>query len=459
MKKNLAAPPPFKHQSKSINFILDTPRALDLSDPGTGKTRVQIDAYASRRSRGGKCALVLAPKSLLRSAWEDDFKKFQPHVLVSVCPADKREEGFARDADVYVTNTDAVRWLVKQPPKFFAKFDTLIIDEMSSFKHSTSQRSKALAKLKKHFTYRYGMTGTPNANSITDLWHQVFVIDDGQRLGPSFYHFRNSVCSSQQVGPQANMVKWIEKPGAEVAVSGLIQDMVVRHKFEECIDIPPNHQYTMTYHLSPRQLAVYARFERDAIVAVQNTHIAAVNAAGVMGKLLQIASGAAYDANDGYTTIDTGRYELAADLIADREDPCVVFFNWTHQRDELIKELEKRELTYTVIDGSVRDKDRKTAVDHFQAGFYRVLLAHPASAAHGLTLVKATTTLWVSPTYNLEHFLQGNKRIYRAGQTKKTETIVLLAEGTIEEKVYAKLQDKNVKQSDLLSIIKDLSSV
>ncbi|MDQ3273765.1 MAG: DEAD/DEAH box helicase [Actinomycetota bacterium] len=456
--KNPPAPPPFVHQTKSINFILKNPRALDLSDPGTGKTRVQIDSFVARRNRGGKCALVIAPKSLLRSAWEDDFRKFAPKVLVSVCTAEKREAGFKRDADVYVTNTDAVRWLAKQPKAFFAKFDTLIIDEMSSFKHSTSQRSKALRNIKKYFEYRYGMTGTPNANSITDIWHQVFIIDDGQRLGNSFFQFRGSVCSPVQVGPQPNMVKWQDKPGAEIAVSGLIQDMVVRHKFEECIDIPPNHQYTLTYHLPLKQRTFYARFERDAVVAIQNTHISAINAAGVMGKLLQIASGAAYDEADKYSLIDTGRYEMAADLIEQRTDPCVVFFNWTHQRDELIKELDRRDITHCLIDGSVPDRDRKTAVDHFQAGFYRVLLAHPQSAAHGLTLVRATTTLWVSPTYNLEHFMQGNKRIYRAGQTQKTETIVLLAENTVEEKVYAKLMDKNVKQTDMLEILKSLAS-
>lgn len=451
-------PPPFDHQVKSTNFLMKTERALDLSDPGTGKTRVQIDCFAARLKRGGKRMLVIAPKSLLRSAWEDDFKKFQPHVIVSVCPADKRELAFQKDADVYVTNTDAVRWLVKQPAKFFAKFDTLVIDEMSSFKHSTSQRSRSLAKIRKYFKYRYGMTGTPNANTISDIWHQAFIIDDGARLGTSFFQFRASVCSPEQVGPQPNMVKWVDKQGAEQAVSGLLQDLVVRHKFEECIDIPANFEYTTTYHLSPRQLAAYTRMEKDAVFAVQNTHVSAINAAGVMTKLLQIASGAAYNELGGYSLIDTGRYEMAADLIEQRDNPSVVFFNWKHQKEELIKEFAKRDITYCVIDGSVNDADRKTAVDHFQAGFYKVLLAHPQSAAHGLTLTRATTTLWVSPTYNLEHFLQGNKRIYRAGQTQKTETIVILAEGTIETKVYKKLQEKNLRQSDMLEILKDLSS-
>lgn len=450
----MTTPTLFKHQVLSIRFFLEQPRGLDLSDPGTGKTRVQIEVFAARRKRGGKCALVIAPKSLLHSAWQDDFHKFAPWIKTSVCPADKRAAGFAADADVYITNTDAVRWLAEQPPRFFARFDTLIVDEISSFKHSTSKRSRALAKIRKYFTFRYGLTGTPNANSITDIWHPTFIIDDGKRLGSSFFHFRSAVCAPQQVGPRPEMVKWVDKPGAEAAVSGLLQDIVIRHRFEDCIDIPANHQYTMTYHLSPRQQAAYLKMERDAVLSIQDQKITAINAAGVLGKLLQIASGAAYDADGEYALIDTGRYEMAVDLIEQRHDPVLVFFNWAHQKEELERELKAREITYAVLDGSVTsDNERKRIVDFFQAGFYRVLLAHPQSAAHGLTLVRAATTLWVSPTYNLEHWLQGNRRVYRAGQTRKTETIMLIAANTIEEKVYAKLQDKNARQADLLALL------
>lgn len=449
----------FKHQGQSINFMGTRFRVLDASDPGTGKTRVQIELFAARRKAGGKAALVIAPKSLLRSAWEDDFKKFAPGVIVSVAPADRREKAFATPADVYVTNTDAVNWLVKQDKKFFDRFDTLIIDELSAFKHHTSGRSKAMNKVKKHFKYRYGLTGTPNANSITDLWHQMFILDDGQRLGKSFYQFRNSTQTPEQVGPSAQMLKWVDKPGSEVAVGGMIQDMVVRHKFEECIDIPANHEYTVPYHMPSRQEKVYRAFEKDAIAAVtSNQVISAVNAAGVMQKLMQIASGASYSdglAGERYVSIDSGRYELVADL-ADQRTNSVVFFNWQHQKEHLEAEFKKKGLTYAVIDGSTSDKARKEAVDLFQAGFYRVLLAHPQSAAHGLTLTRGTATIWASPTYNLEHWLQGNRRIYRAGQTQKTETIVVVAPGTVEEKVMQKLIDKNVRQTSMLAFLQEM---
>lgn len=450
----------------------DRPAVLDASDPGTGKTRVQIDLCAARKAAGCKATLVIAPKSLLRSAWQDDFRRFAPHITTSVATATNRDKAFQELADVYITNTDAAKWLAKQPPSFFKRFDTLVIDELSAFKHRTSQRSKAINKIKRHFKHRYGLTGTPNANSITDLWHQVFILDDGKTLGKSFYQFRASVCHPTQNGPMPNMVVWEDKPGAELAVGHLMADMVVRHKFEECIDIPENHTYCVPYYMSTKQRRTYDDMERFAISMLDSGRtISSLNAAGTMTKLLQIASGASYSDEGsgstvlqakvadalGYAPIDTGRYELVADLVEQRQH-SVVFFNWSHQRDMLIKEFESRGITYTVIDGSTTDTARKLSVDHFQGGFYRVLLAHPQSAAHGLTLTKGTATIWASPTYNLEHFLQGNRRIYRAGQTQKTETIVVLADDTIEQKVYDKLLTKEKRQGNMLELLKELFS-
>lgn len=446
----------FDHQKKSVAFMLKHERVLDASDPGTGKTRVQIELFAQRRKAGGRCALVIAPKSLLKSAWENDFAKFAPGLRCSVAQARNRKQAFAIPADVYITNVDATKWLAEQGPAFFARFDTLIIDELSMFKHHTAQRSKALNKIKGHFKFRYGLTGTPNSNGIADIWHQVFVLDDGEHLGRNFYKFRSMTQVPQQQGPSANMLKWIDREGAEEAVGEMIKDMTVRHKFEECFDIPANFETEVPFFMQDGHRTLYNNFKRDALVMLKSGDmISALNAAAVANKLLQIASGASYTGEDGkYALVNEDRYELIADLCEQRKH-TVVFFHWKHQRDCLMKALEKRGLTYACIDGSVNDQDRFEAVQDFQGGFYRVILAHPASAAHGITLTKGTTTIWASPTYNLEHWLQGNRRIYRAGQTQKTETISIIAKGTIEEIVQSRLADKNVKQINLLKLLHD----
>lgn len=462
----MACFPLFEHQRQSLEFMRGQNKVFDASDPGTGKTRVAIESFSERRLRGGGTALIIAPKSLLRAAWQADIRKFAPHLKTSVAYAENRDAAFATDADCYITNHDAVKWLVKQKPTFFKNFDTLIIDEIGAFKHGTSLRSKALNKIKKHFEFRLGMNGTPTPNSVTDLWNQVFVIDDGARLGPSFFGFRAAVCKPVQNGPSASMIKWVDKEGASVAVTKLIEDITIRHKFEDCTDIPENYKYAIPYELSPAQWDAYVQMEKDQIsllygsieasvrgrITGENPSkvVTAVNAAVAATKLLQIASGAVYEDSDTYHLVDTGRYNLVLDLAEERRH-TVIFFLWKHQKDYLVAEAKKRGLTHCVIDGSVNITKRNEDVDYFQKGLYRICFVHPQSGAHGLTLTRGTATIWASPTYNLEHYQQGLKRIYRVGQTQKTETITVVAPGTIEERVWKALQNKNVKMDDLLS--------
>ena len=448
----------FKHQQACIEFFRGQPRGLDLSDAGTGKTRTMIDLFAERRAAGGKCALILGPKSLLETAWGDDIQKFAPHLGISVAYASNREAAFGKEAAVYITNHDAVRWLVKQRPKFFARFDTLIIDEISAFKHRTSLRSRCLKKIAKHFKYRYGLTGTPNTNSILDIWHQVFVIDDGKRLGKTFFHFRQTVAFPVQVGPAANMVKWVDKQGAQIAIADLISDISVRYTLEECHDLPENRIYEINYALTPKQRLAYEHMAKHAILeTLNNETINAVNAAVLITKLLQIASGTVYDESNIPITIESDRYQLVTDLVAARSH-SLVFFHWKHQAKCLEDLFHKAGITSCRIDGTVTGRARTKVIREFQQGYYQVCLAQPQSAAHGLTLTRATTAIWPSPTYNLEHFIQGNHRIHRAGQDRRTETILITAKNTIEETVYKKLRDKDLKQIDFLAMLKGLST-
>lgn len=446
----------YAHQKESVAFASKLKAFFDASDPGTGKTAVQIELFRRRRKgrKGGKCALVIAPKSLLRPAWFMDFQKFAPELKCSIAYADNREEAFAAEADVYITNTDAAVWLAKQKPKFFDRFDTLIIDEVTSFKHHTSDRSRALGKIKKYFTYRSGLSGTPNSRTICDIWHPINILDDGERLGKSFFGFRSACCTPVQTGPKTSMVEWQDKEGAEEAVAGLIADITIRHKFEECIDIPENHMYSVSYQLSKKQDKAYQQLKAISVAELQSGKIVtAINGAAVTTKLQQIASGAVYH-DDEAVLVDNGRYSLILDLIEERQH-SVCFFLWRHQRDGLIKEAERRGVTFCVIDGDTPSREREEMVQHYQNGFYRVMFAHPQSAGHGLTLTRGTATIWASPTFNLEHFAQGNKRVYRNGQKNRTETIVVLAENTIDEHIYSVLETKNKRMSNLLNLLQE----
>lgn len=465
---------PFKHQLKSLKHAEMTSIVFDCSDPGTGKTGVAIWAAEKRIKRKQvRKVLVLAPKSLLRSVWLNDFRKFAPAIKVAVSTAGKHEAVFAQDATVYVTNIDAVKWLAKQPKKFFAQFDELIIDESNAYKHATSARSKAAARIAPYFKYRRAMTGTPNSNTITDVWHQIKILDGGHRLGGSFFAFRNAVCTPIQVGAHAQALNWVDKPGAEEMVFGLLSDIVVRHKFEDCVDIPANHKYTVPYQMTPKQRRAYEEMENVAICNIYGSketyaaavakgerptpvdNVTAINAAAVMTKLQQIASGAVYASPEKYHVIDSARYEMILDLVEERAH-SLTFFLWKHQRDLLLAEAEKRGISYALIDGSVPEKERDAIVKQYQVGAYQTLFAHPKSAAHGLTLTKGTATIWSSPTYDLDIFVQGSKRQHRMGQTQKTETIVITAEDSVEQKIWDTLLDKESRMTTLLDLFATL---
>ncbi len=449
-----AIPPPFNHQTKSTKRQLEDDRIFDTSDPGTGKTRAALDAFNHRVKLGtSKKCLVLAPKSILQPAWGNDIKKFTPELTYSIATALNRAKAFDKEANIYITNHDAVKWILEHK-EVLKGFDTIIIDELTAYKHHTSQRSKAVRKLVKLFKYRVGLTGTPNPNSITDIHHQLLLIDDGERLGTSFWKFRASVCEPVQVGPGKEMLQWVDKVGAEEAVADLIEDITIRNKFDECIDIPPHSVSTIEFDLSEKHRLSYEELRLTSILELQSTTITAVHAGTVANKLLQLTSGSVYDNDKISRIIDTERYEIIIELVKQRKQSLVAF-NWRHQREELVKLAKKAKIKYAVIDGEASDKERIEAVNEFQAGRLQVIFAHPQSAGHGLTLTKGTATIWASPTYNAEHFEQLNKRIHRAGQTQKTETILIAARNTIDTEVYKKLNGKLEKMTNLLGLLKD----
>lgn len=433
----------YQHQVKTVKFFESNPRVLCTSDPGTGKTLCVIETVRQRRRR----TLVFAPKSILQPSWGNDIEKFAPDTTYAIAYADNRQEAFESGAKIVITNIDAAVWVAKNK-HLLKDFETLVIDESTAYKSPTSQRSKAMVEIAKMFDYRIALTGTPTPNGIIDIWHQIKILDDGAHLGGSFWKFRSM---THNAIPRGQFTDWVEREGINDAVFGLISDMSIRFKLEDVIDMPERVVTDISFDLSPKHLALYRKMKTDMILHLKSNTVTAVNKAVLAAKLAQVASGAVYG-DTGYEALSPERYELILDLIEQR-DQCVVAFHWGHQRDILTDLAAKRGVTFAVIDGEVSSKDRTEAVAAFQAGMVKVIFAHPASASHGLTLTKGTTTIWASPTYNAEHFEQFNARIYRAGQTKRTETILISAAGTIDAQVYDILKTKQSKMTDLLELL------
>jgi len=453
--------PPWAHQKATKTFFAKVDRGYDFSDPGTGKTRSHAEIFRDRKGR--KRMLVVCPKTLMFAAWGADIERFTPELTVSYATAEQREAAFAMNTDVVIINTDGVKWFTdknkkeqRRRRKYLEGFDELVIDESTTFKHHTSQRSKAMKEIRVYFKRRRALTGTPTANSVMELWHQALIIDDGASLGDSYFRMRDAMQVSTQVGPDPKMVRYDDKPQAESVVSSLINPRAIRHAFEDVMKhVPANHRSVREFTLSPKALAAYKRMESDYILLSDDpTHpITAVHAAALRTKLLQIASGAVYGGSgeDGaYQIIDHQRYELVTELV-DSVKHSVVFFNWKHQRDELCKAFDAAGFAYALIDGSVNQRERDQIVVDYQAGKYKTLLLHPRTGAHGLTLTRGTTTIICSPIYEADILKQAIFRIYRGAQDQVTNTILVQAKGTVEDLVYARLDAKTTRMEDFLS--------
>ena len=441
-------PVAYDHQKKTTDFIVANPKCMITSDPGTGKTRAVLDAHVAI---GGR-TLVLAPLSILEAAWGEDIKKFQPNINYEVAYARNREEVFKQtDLDMVITNFEAVNFLRKNT-RYCKQFDTIVIDEFTAFKNRTAKRSKNIKDIIHHFTNRIVMSGTPNSNTILDIWHPALLVDDGERLGARFFQFRSQVCTPRFNG-FAN--EWIDKPDAEDAVAIRLRDITVRYALSECMDLPDNITRTINTNLSKQIQQKYNLLANDSVLYTKTGTVNAVHAGARVKKLLQLVTGAVYDEDKLVQFVHQERYDIVMTLV-DQRAHCLVAFNWRHERDALIELAEKQGVTYEVIDGTVKAEKRKDIVARFQAGQIKMLLCHPQSASHGLTLTKATTVIWCSPTYNAEHFQQFNQRIHRSGQTQKTETILIQARNTWEPEVYKKLNTKLGRMENLLHILQEV---
>lgn len=441
----MIAPPLYAHQQADIEFIKAHPRILNFSDCGTGKTRTAIEAIRARKNEGR--TLVVCPKSIMQPAWANDIRKFAPELKYSLAYAEGRAEAFHADTDVVIINHDGVKWLadaIKQRSPLLNNFCQCIIDESTAYKNA-SQRSTAMLALRIFFKYRIIMTGTPYTESLCDIWRQVYIADDGQRLGPSFYRYRDTVAVGKQYGNGATI--WEDRAGMEPIIHEKLCDIAIRHRLEDCVDIPPRETIAIPTTLNKQHKKLYDKLYADAILELENGTVNALNAAVLANKLLQVASGAVYDSNGNYHILDSDRYELVAELAKQRPQ-CVIAFQWNHQKSALQKLLPQA----GTIDGTIDIKTRNKLVADFQNGDCPILLIHPKAGAHGLTLTAGHDTIWASPTYSAETFIQFNHRIYRAGQTKKTRTLLITATDTLEPLVYNKLQGKLDKAALILSL-------
>lgn len=446
---------PHKYQLTAINHVINVPKCGLFLDMGLGKTVSTLTAIKElkyNRFQVNK-VLIIAPKKVAEGTWSKEKDKWNHtkdfRVSLVLGSQQKRIKALSVNADLYIINRENIPWLVDYLRNDWY-FDTVVIDESSSFKNSRSKRFKALKMILPKINRLIELTGTPSPNGVEDLWAQIYLLDQGTRLEKYITHFRAKYMEPNKRN-RSQIFDYKIKDGVYDSIINKISDICISMKSEDYLELPDLSYNEIPVILNDKARRDYDKMERDFVLELEGAEdeITAVNAAALSNKLLQISNGAVYDSTGIYTEVHDAKIEAFLELVERLQGKSLlVFYNFQHDRDRIKRALEKSDLVV---------KELKTTQDEddWNAGKIDILLTHPASAAYGLNLQEGGNRVcWFGLSWNLEHYQQANKRLHRQGQKEKVIIHHLVTQGTRDEDVMRALDNKAGVQEEIMQSLK-----
>lgn len=442
---------PHQYQEHAIKHVLENPMSGLFLEMGLGKTVATLTAITELLHNYFEVdkVLVIAPKRVAEDTWSRETEKWDHTKYLKVSKVlgseQKRIRALKDKADIYVINRENVEWLVNHYKKDWP-FDMVVIDELSSFKSAKSRRFKALRKVRPLIKRVVGLTGTPSPNGLIDLWPQIYLLDQGERLGKTITGYREKYFKPGRRDRSRHIVyEWNLKENAEEEIYEKISDICVSMASKDYLKMPERVDHVVDIELPKNIKAKYKQLERDLLLPFTAGDVVADTAAVLSNKLLQLANGAIYDENGATQEIHEEKLKALDDCIeAANGKPVLVFYAYKHDLERL-KERYKE----AVVLGDSND------IAKWNKGEIPIMLVHPASAGHGLNLQDGgSTIIWFGLTWSLENYQQANARLYRQGQKNSVIIHHLVAKGTVDEDVMRALQGKAVGQDALMEAVK-----
>lgn len=437
---------PHDYQSYATEFIISHPVCALMLDMGLGKTVITLSALWQLLLDYflvGK-VLVIAPKRVAEDTWSREFGKWDHLTGLTISKIlgtkAERETALRADADIYIINRENVVWLVEN---YRWDFDTVVIDELSSFKSNKAQRFKAMKRVRPKIRRIVGLTGTPAPNGLLDLWPQMNLLDMGQRLGRFIGGYREQYFLPNKRNRDI-IYSYRLKPGAEEKIYQLISDICISMKAVDYLQMPEYISAKVEVEMNEKEQRLYDQLEKEMVLTVGKEELDAVNAAALSNKLLQMANGAVYGEDKKVVQIHDRKLDALEDLIeAANGKPVLVAYWFKHDRDRILKRFE------------ARDIDTAKDITDWNEGRIPVALIHPASAGHGLNLQDGgSTIIWFGLTWSLELYQQLNARLWRQGQRNTVVIEHIITKGTVDEDVIRSLERKDAGQSALIESVK-----
>ena len=443
---------PHAYQARAVRHILTHPFCALFMEMGLGKTVVTLTAIRALREdylEAGR-PLVIAPKSVARNTWTAEASKWD-HLsglriaLVMGTPAQRRK-ALEEDADVWVTNRDNVSWLTRELGVGW-DFDTVVLDESTSFKNWQSKRWKSLNAVRPRIRRMVLLTGTPAPNGLMDLWAQFRILDQGERLGKFIGQYRERWFHP---GARSGAVvyEWLPNKGARERIAAHIGDITMSLKAADYLELPDVVDCGMALEMEEAERNAYRQFERDCIMSLEDgAEIEAVTAVALANKLLQFASGAVYDSDHEWHAVGSTKMEALGDLLEQTHEPVLLYYNYRHEQVRIMAEHPE----------AVSFRGEPEILERWNAGQISLLLAHPASTAYGLNMQQGGHIIvWYSPTWDLELYQQANARLHRQGQEKPVMLYHLTCAGTMDETVVRALARKEDTQNAIMNKLKTI---
>lgn len=447
---------PHQYQIDGINWMLSNPRSGLFLPPGLGKTSTVLMAFSILKYHGAiDKMLVIAPLRVCYTVWPNEIKKWSNfnHLSIGILHGTKKLNVLKTDHDIYVINPAGLRWLhsqIKQNSTLFTKNKwQLVVDEASAFKNSRSQRFKLLKNMSVIFDRRTLLTGTPAPNGLINIWSQIYLLDNGQRLGKYMASFLNKYFyPSGYMGYEHQL-----KQGAETEIYDAINDIVI-HKSSDELDLPERIYNYIEVELADSVKQVYSAMKKELVADLGDSLAIAVNAAVAAGKLKQIANGGLYEN-------DTGKicnlHDQKTDVVRDLFDelcgrPLLVIYEYNHDLDRLHAAFPSA----PVINGGVVGDRLESIVSKWNNGVLPILFLHPQAGGHGLNLQSGGChdVVWYSMPFDLELYEQANARVHRQGVKNAVTIHHIVAKGTIDEHVLTVLNQKGSTQQALLDYLR-----
>ena len=450
---------PHAYQERATQFIIDNRYCALFLDMGLGKTVATLTALQQLKEDYFEIdkTLVIAPKSVARNTWTGESHKWDHlrDLKISVImgtPAQRRK-AIEAEADIYVVNRDNVKWLVDYCDLELVRwpFDSVVIDESSSFKNPQSRRFKALRRMRWLIRRIVLLTGTPSPNGLMDLWSQIELLDYGKRLGRTLTMYRQEYFRPGRHNGHV-VYEWIPRPGAREKITEAISDICLSMQASDYLEMPDLIQAGTTIALSDQEQKAYLEFEKEQLLQVDEAEIEAVTAAALTNKLLQFTGGAVYDSDHDWHPTGQSKMEALSDILEATEEPVLVFYAYQHEKERILANFGNYQPETFNGEPEILKKWNNREI--------RLLLCHPASVAYGLNMQEGgRTIIWYTPTWNLELYQQANARLYRQGQDRPVLLYHIVATGTMDERVMEALSGKGDCQSALLKRIRELRKV